>query len=46
VLQLWVKPALPIRHTIGTVPRAYEGMEEETIKIKKLKIGKCNTNSN
>jgi hypothetical protein len=29
--------------TIGTVPRAYEGMEEETIKIMKLKIRKCNT---
>jgi hypothetical protein len=34
---------------IGTEPRAYdtfrayEGMEEETIKINKLKIGKCNT---
>jgi hypothetical protein len=29
--------------TIGTVPRAYKEMEEETIKIMKLKIGKCNT---
>jgi hypothetical protein len=37
--------------TIGTVPRAYdifrayEGMEEETITIKKLKIQKCTNNS-
>jgi hypothetical protein len=35
--------------TIGTVPRAYdmfrahEGMGERKIKIKKLKVGKCNT---
>jgi hypothetical protein len=28
------------------VPRAYEGMEEETIKIKKLKVGKLIQNSN
>jgi hypothetical protein len=28
--------------TTGTVPRAYEGMEEETIKINKSKIQKCN----
>jgi hypothetical protein len=37
--------------TIDTVPRAYaisrayEGREEETITIKKLKIRKCNNNS-
>jgi hypothetical protein len=28
------------------MPRAYEGMEEETIKINKLKMGKLIQNSN
>jgi hypothetical protein len=47
------KSLLPDRYNkyypSGNVPRAYdifrayEGMEEETIKIKKLKIVKCNT---
>jgi hypothetical protein len=32
--------------TIGTVPRAYEEMEGRKIKIKKLKVGKCNTKQN
>jgi hypothetical protein len=30
-------------HRAYDIIRAYEGMEEEKIKIKKLKIGNCNT---